>query len=211
MRTAVPAAAAARFPAAPVAPGTRFRQLSDAVAAGLKAVPAPRPFSDDASRPAAWPRSVASGACRAWSGTRSARTATPNTVSCAACRATPSGAATRSPVALSNWSLRFFNSRLARWNKAIRTLAILQHQPRLNLTGENASNIAPVVDARGLMREGRSGGFCLVLSDSGLQAAGVASLRRREGVALWRHSRKSIVSSSPTACRRRIWNGNLGR
>ena len=60
----------------------------------------------------------------------------------------------------------FSSNRLAGWNGAIQSLAILQHQQRSNTTGKNAADIALVIDAMDLMHKGKLDGFCLVSSDS---------------------------------------------
>ena len=60
----------------------------------------------------------------------------------------------------------FAGTRLAGWDKAIQSLAILQHQQRSNTKGKNAADIALVIDAMDLLAKGRLDGFCLVTSDS---------------------------------------------
>ena len=45
-------------------------------------------------------------------------------------------------------------------------MVILQHQQRSNTNGKNASDIALVIDAMGLMFKGTLDGFCLVSSDN---------------------------------------------
>ena len=45
----------------------------------------------------------------------------------------------------------FSGTRLGGWEKAIQSLAILQHQQRSNSKGKNASDIALVIDAMDLM------------------------------------------------------------
>ena len=59
----------------------------------------------------------------------------------------------------------FSGSRLAAWDAAIQSLAILQHQQRNNTKGKNAADIALVIDAMDLLHKGRLEGVCLVSSD----------------------------------------------
>ena len=60
----------------------------------------------------------------------------------------------------------FSGSRLAGWDGAIKSLAILQHQQRSNSKGKNASDIALVIDAMDLMYKRTLDGVVLVSSDS---------------------------------------------
>ena len=60
----------------------------------------------------------------------------------------------------------FSKVRLASWNAAIRTFAIVQHQEPGHARGKNAADIALVIDAMYLSYRERLDGFCLVSSDS---------------------------------------------
>ena len=60
----------------------------------------------------------------------------------------------------------FSGNRLAGWDGAIQSRAILQHQQRSNTTGKNASHIALVIDSMDLVHKKTLDGFCLVTSDS---------------------------------------------
>ena len=60
----------------------------------------------------------------------------------------------------------FSNGRLASWNAAIRSFAIVQHQQPAHARGKNAADIALVIDAMDLMYREWLDGFCLMSSDS---------------------------------------------
>ena len=60
----------------------------------------------------------------------------------------------------------FLGNRLGGWDKAIQSLAILQHQQHSNSKGKNASDIAFVIDVMDLMYKRTLDGVVLVSSDS---------------------------------------------
>ena len=101
----------------------------------------------------------------------------------------------------------FSGSRLAGWNKAIQSLAILQHQQRSNTTGKNASDIALVIDAMDLMFKGTLDGFCLVSSDSDFTR--LAQRLREEGMVVYGFGEQKAPEAFRNACNRFIYVENL--
>ena len=101
----------------------------------------------------------------------------------------------------------FSGSRLAGWNKAIQSLAILQHQQRSNTTGKNASDIALVIDAMDLMFKGTLDGFCLVSSDSDFTR--LAQRLREEGMDVYGFGERKTPEAFRNACNRFIYVENL--
>ena len=101
----------------------------------------------------------------------------------------------------------FSGSRLAGWNKAIQSLAILQHQQRSNTTGKNASDIALVIDAMDLMFKGTLDGFCLVSSDSDFTR--LAQRLREEGMIVYGFGERKAPEAFRNACNRFIYVENL--
>ena len=101
----------------------------------------------------------------------------------------------------------FSGSRLAGWNEAVKSLAILQHQQRSNTTGKNASDIALVIDAMDLMHKGRLEGFCLVSSDSDFTR--LAQRLREEGMVVYGFGEQKTPEAFRHACSRFIYVENL--
>lgn len=115
-------------------------------------------------------------------------------------------------VTLGNANVRriygdFSGTRLSGWNRAIQSLAILQHQQRTNTTGKNASDIALVIDAMDLMYKGRLDGFCLVSSDSDFTR--LAQRLREDGLAVYGFGEKKTPESFRNACTRFTYLENL--
>ncbi|MDE0111021.1 MAG: NYN domain-containing protein [Albidovulum sp.] len=101
----------------------------------------------------------------------------------------------------------FTGKQLAGWDKAIQSLAILQHQQRSNTTGKNASDIALVIDAMDLMHKGRLDGFCLVSSDSDFTR--LAQRLREEGIVVYGFGEQKTPVAFRNACNRFIYVENL--
>ena len=77
----------------------------------------------------------------------------------------------------------FSGDQHAPWDKAVQSLAILQHQQRSNARGKNAADIALVIDAMDLLHKGRLDGVCLVSSDSDFTR--LAQRLREDGLAVY--------------------------
>lgn len=101
----------------------------------------------------------------------------------------------------------FSGSRLAGWDEAIKTLAILQNQQRSNTTGKNAADIALVIDAMDLMHKGTLDGFCLVSSDSDFTR--LAQRLREDGLAVYGFGERKTPEAFRNACNRFIYVENL--
>ena len=101
----------------------------------------------------------------------------------------------------------FSRNRLAGWDDAIKSLAILQHQQRSNTTGKNAADIALVIDAMDLMHKGRLDGFCLVSSDSDFTR--LAQRLREDGLAVYGFGERKTPEAFRNACNRFIYVENL--
>ena len=101
----------------------------------------------------------------------------------------------------------FSRNRLAGWDDAIQSLAILQHQQRSNTTGKNAADIALVIDAMDLMHKGRLDGFCLVSSDSDFTR--LAQRLREDGLAVYGFGERKTPEAFRNACNRFIYVENL--
>ena len=101
----------------------------------------------------------------------------------------------------------FSNNRLAGWDGAIQSLAILQHQQRNNTTGKNAADIALVIDAIDLMHKGKLDGFCLVNSDSDFTR--LAQRLREDGLAVFGFGERKTPGAFRNACHRFIYAENL--
>ena len=101
----------------------------------------------------------------------------------------------------------FSSNRLAAWNRAIRSLAILQHQQRNNTTGKNAADIALVIDAMDLMHKGKLDGFCLVSSDSDFTR--LAQRLREDGLVVYGFGERKTPEAFRNACNRFIYAENL--
>ena len=101
----------------------------------------------------------------------------------------------------------FSGSRLANWDKAIQSLAILQHQQRNNTTGKNAADIALVIDAMDLMSKGNLDGVCLVSSDSDFTR--LAQRLREEGLTVYGFGERKTPEAFRNACSRFIYLENV--
>ena len=101
----------------------------------------------------------------------------------------------------------FSNNRLAGWDGAIKSLAILQHQQRSNTTGKNAADIALVIDAMDLMHKGKLDGFCLVSSDSDFTR--LAQRLREDGLPVYGFGERKTPEAFKNACNRFIYVENL--
>ena len=101
----------------------------------------------------------------------------------------------------------FSGNRLASWDGAIQSLAILQHQQRSNTTGKNASDIALVIDAMDLMHKGRLDGFCLVSSDSDFTR--LAQRLREDGLVVYGFGERKTPEAFRNACTRFIYVENV--
>ena len=71
----------------------------------------------------------------------------------------------------------FSGGRLAGWDAAVKSLAILQHQQRSNSRGKNASDIALVLDAMDLMHK-RTLGWRSGAAARTARAGSIRSMRR---------------------------------
>ncbi len=101
----------------------------------------------------------------------------------------------------------FSRNRLAGWDEAVKSLAILQHQQRNNTTGKNAADIALVIDAMDLMHKGRLDGFCLISSDSDFTR--LAQRLREDGLAVYGFGERKTPEAFRNACNRFIYVENL--
>ena len=102
----------------------------------------------------------------------------------------------------------FSHGRLAGWDTAIQSLAILQHQQRSNSKGKNASDIALVIDAMDLMHKRTLDGVVLVSSNSDFTR--LAQRLREEGLVVYGFGeRKKAVEAFRNACNRFIYVENL--
>jgi len=101
----------------------------------------------------------------------------------------------------------FSGTRLSGWNKAIQSLAILQHQQRNNTTGKNAADIALVIDAIDLMHKGKLDGFCLISSDSDFTR--LAQRLREDGLKVYGFGERKTPEAFRNACNRFIYVENL--
>ena len=101
----------------------------------------------------------------------------------------------------------FAGTRLGGWDRAIQSLAILQHQQRSNTTGKNAADIALVIDAMDLMRKGKLDGFCLVSSDSDFTR--LAQRLREDGLVVYGFGERKTPEAFKNACNRFIYVENL--
>ena len=101
----------------------------------------------------------------------------------------------------------FSHGRLAGWDKAIQSLAILQHQQRSNSRGKNASDIALVIDAMDMMHKRTLDGVVLVSSDSDFTR--LAQRLREEGLVVYGFGERKAVEAFRNACNRFIYVENL--
>ncbi|MTW18334.1 NYN domain-containing protein [Rhodoplanes serenus] len=101
----------------------------------------------------------------------------------------------------------FSGARLAAWDSAVQSLAILQHQQRSNTSGKNASDIALVIDAMDLLYKRTLDGFCLVSSDSDFTR--LAQRLREDGLAVYGFGEHKTPEAFRNACTRFIYVENL--
>ena len=101
----------------------------------------------------------------------------------------------------------FSSNRLAGWDEAVRSLAILQHQQRNNTTGKNAADVALVIDAMDLMHKGNLDGFCLISSDSDFTR--LAQRLRENGLQVYGFGERKTPETFRNACHRFIYVENL--
>ncbi|MXW86411.1 MAG: NYN domain-containing protein, partial [Boseongicola sp. SB0667_bin_21] len=87
----------------------------------------------------------------------------------------------------------FSGGRLAGWDAAVKSLAILQHQQRSNSRGKNASDIALVIDAIDLMHKRTLDGVVLVSSDSDFTR--LAQRLREEGLVVFGFGERKSVEA----------------
>ena len=101
----------------------------------------------------------------------------------------------------------FSGSRLAGWDAAIQSLAILQHQQRNNTRGKNAADIALVIDAMDLLHKNRLDGVCLVSSDSDFTR--LAQRLREDGLVVYGFGERKTPEAFRNACSRFIYLENI--
>ena len=101
----------------------------------------------------------------------------------------------------------FSGTRLAGWDKAIQSLAILQQQQRNNTTGKNAADIALVIDAMDLMHKGKLDGFCLISSDSDFTR--LAQRLREDSLVVYGFGERKTPEAFRSACNRFFYVDNL--
>ncbi len=101
----------------------------------------------------------------------------------------------------------FSGKRLAGWDAAVQSLAILQHQQRSNTTGKNAADIALVIDAMDLMHKKTLDGFCLVTSDSDFTR--LAQRLREERLVVYGFGERRTPEAFRNACSRFIYLENI--
>ena len=101
----------------------------------------------------------------------------------------------------------FSGTQLSNWNKAIQSLAILQHQQRSNSKGKNASDIALVIDAMDLLYKNTLDGVCLVSSDSDFTR--LSQRLREEGLTVYGFGERKTPEAFRNACSRFIYLENI--
>jgi len=101
----------------------------------------------------------------------------------------------------------FSGTRLGGWDKAIQSLAILQHQQRNNTTGKNAADIALVIDAMDLLHKGKLDGFCLISSDSDFTR--LAQRLREDDLKVYGFGERKTPEAFRSACNQFIYVDNL--
>ena len=99
----------------------------------------------------------------------------------------------------------FSNGRLASWNAAVRSFAIVQHQQPGHVRGKNAADIALVIDAMDLMYRERLDGFVLVSSDSDFTR--LAQRLRDGGFAVYGFGERKTAQAFRNACHRFVTLG----
>ena len=101
----------------------------------------------------------------------------------------------------------FSGNRLAGWDDAIQSLAIVQHQQRSNTTGKNAADIALVIDAMDLVHRKRLDGFCLVTSGSDFTR--LAQRLREDSVTVYGFGERKTPEAFRNSCSRFIYLENI--
>ena len=101
----------------------------------------------------------------------------------------------------------FSGTQLSNWDKAIQSLAILQHQQRSNSKGKNAADIALVIDAMDLLYKSNLDGVCLVSSDSDFTR--LAQRLREEGLTVYGFGERKTPEAFRNACSRFIYLENI--
>ena len=103
----------------------------------------------------------------------------------------------------------FTNPSLGGWKSRLLEHSIQLIQQFNNITGKNASDIALVIDAMGLLHSKRFDGFCLVSSDSDFTR--LASRLREEGLVVYGFGEKKTPTAFVVACDKFIYTEILGR
>lgn len=101
----------------------------------------------------------------------------------------------------------FSATRLASWDSAIKSHAIVQRQQRSNTTGKNAADILLVIDAMDLMYKDKLNGFCLVSSDSDFTR--LAQRLREDGLEVYGFGEHKTPEAFRNACNQFIYVENL--
>lgn len=96
---------------------------------------------------------------------------------------------------------------LKSWSEVLAAHAILPQQQFACVAGKNASDIALVIDAMDLLRDGRVEGFCLVSSDSDFTR--LASRIREAGLSVYLFGEQKTPSGLRQACHQFFDIGNL--
>ena len=99
----------------------------------------------------------------------------------------------------------FSNGRLASWNAAIRSFAIVQHRQPAHARGKNAADIALVIDAMDPMYRERLDGFCLMSSDSDFTR--LAQRLREDGFPVQGFGERKTPQAFRNACHRFVTLG----
>ena len=94
----------------------------------------------------------------------------------------------------------FSNGRLASWDAAVRSFAIVQHQQPAHARGKNAADIALVIDAMDLMYRERLDRFVLVSSDSDFTR--LAQRLREGGFPVYGFGERKTPQAFRNACHR---------
>jgi uncharacterized LabA/DUF88 family protein len=101
----------------------------------------------------------------------------------------------------------FSGPRLKPWADILTRHAITPQQQFAYTAGNNASDIALVIDAMDLLHGGRFDGLCLISSDSDFTR--LASRIREQGVDVYGFGERRTPESFRQACRRFIYTENL--
>ena len=94
----------------------------------------------------------------------------------------------------------FSNGRLAAWNAAIRSFAIVTCHHPAHVRGKNVADIALAIDAMDLMHRERLGGFCIASSDSDFTR--LAQRLREGGFAVYGFGERKTPPPFRAACHR---------